>query len=181
MEYLRDRGTRLPAARIAERVGAAFQALDAALVPVTDEEARRRTLPGEWTVQEVVDHLVETHRASLDELRDLLADRRPSGGPIPASLQSPEPMAHRFQDLVEELRGLHVRILEVLGRAADRLTDARARVVMVIDVREQDGTERPLSWVEEVDWKAYAIIFRLHEVDHLNQIKKILAAGRAAA
>jgi hypothetical protein len=181
IEYLRERGTLLSASRIAERVGAAFQALDGVLAEISDEEARRRSPQGEWTVQDVVDHLVETHRASLDELRDLLAGRRPPGGPIPAGLQSSEPMTHRFQDLVEELRGLHLRILEVLHRAPDQLTDARAPVVMVINVRDPDGTERPLHWIEEVDWKAYAIIFRLHEVDHLNQVKKILAAGRAAA
>ncbi len=180
-QYLDERGTRLPAPRIAERVGAAFAATDAVLAEVTEAEAGRRALPGEWTVQEVVDHLVETHRPSLDELRDLLAGRRPPAGPIPAGLQSAEPMARRFPELVEELRGLHARILEVLSRAPDRPTAARAPVVMVINAREPDGSERPLHWVEDLDWKAYAIIFRLHEVDHLGQIKKVLAAARAAA
>jgi hypothetical protein len=31
-----------------------------------------------------------------------------------------------------------------------------------------------------LDWKAYAIVFRLHELDHLNQIKKTLKACRGA-
>ena len=30
--------------------------------------------------------------------------------------------------------------------------------------------------VEDVDWKTYAIIFRLHAIDHMNQAKKGLAA-----
>ncbi len=181
MAYLRERGTEQPAARIAERVGAAFAAMDAFLADVSEAEARRRPEPGEWSIQEVVDHLVETHRASLGELRDLLADRRPAGGPIPAALQSAAPMALRVDDLVAELRGLHVRILEVLHRAPDRPTAARAPVVMVINAREPDGAERPLHWVEDLDWKAYAIIFRLHEADHLAQIKKALKAVRPAA
>jgi hypothetical protein len=181
MEYLRERGTELPAPRIAERVGAAFAAMDALLAGVSEAEARRPPRPGEWAIQEVVDHLVETHRASLDELRDLLAGRRPAGGPIPAALVSAAPLALRFGDLVEELRGLHARILDVLHRAPDRPTAARAPVVMVINAREPDGSERPLSWIEEVDWKAYAIIFRLHEADHLSQIKKALAAVRPGA
>jgi hypothetical protein len=31
-----------------------------------------------------------------------------------------------------------------------------------------------LQWIEECDWKACAIIFRLHELDHLNQSRKAL-------
>ena len=42
------------------------------------------------------------------------------------------------------------------------------------------GSGAPLHWIEELDWKAYAITaFRLHEIDHLNQGKKVLQAVRA--
>ena len=34
----------------------------------------------------------------------------------------------------------------------------------------------PLHWVEDLDWKAYAIVWRLHVIDHLKQAKKVLAA-----
>jgi hypothetical protein len=179
--YLAERGTALPAPRIAERVGAAFAATQALLGEVRETEARRAPGPGEWAIQEVVDHLVETHRASLDELRALLAGRRPDGGPIPAALQSAAPLAPEFADLVAELRGLHARILEVLHRAPDRPTSARAPVVMVVNARDADGVERPLHWIEELDWKAYAIVFRLHELDHAGQVKKALRALRADA
>ena len=61
------------------------------------------------------------------------------------------------------------------------MTDARAPLVMVINAREPDGREAPVHWIEELDWKAYAVTaFRLHELDHLNQIKKTLKAGLAA-
>jgi len=147
---------------------------------VSEEEARTRALPGEWTIQEVVDHLVETHRPSLDELRDLLANRRPPGGPIPASLQSADPMARRFEDLLRDLRTVHAGVLGVLSAAPDRMTDARAPIIMVVNVKEPDGQETSLHWTEELDWKAYAVTaFRLHEIDHLNQAKKILKAARA--
>jgi hypothetical protein len=36
----------------------------------------------------------------------------------------------------------------------------------------------PYEWIEDLDWKAYAIVLRLHAVDHLNQAKKVLAAAR---
>ncbi len=180
LEYLTKKGTLLPAAQIHERVAAPFATLEAMLDGITEQEARQRAIPGEWTIQEVVDHLLETHRPSLHELRELLANRRPAGGPIPASLQSADPTGRRWDDLVAELKAVHAEVLRTLAAAPDRMTDARAPLVMVIYVKEADGREAPLHWIEELDWKAYAIIFRLHELDHLNQIKKTLKAARVS-
>jgi len=179
-EYLHDKGTCLTAAKVHERVAAGFAALEAFLDGVTEEEARVRALPGEWSIQEVADHLVETHRPSLEELRDLLAGRRPPGGPIPAGLQSRDPLARPWTELLGELKRLQAEVVEVLGAAPDRLNAARAPVVMVINVKEPDGRETPLHWIEELDWKAYAIIFRLHVLDHLGQARKVLRALREA-
>ena len=179
-EYLHDKGTRLTAAKVHERVEAGFAALEALLDGVTEAEVRVQALPGEWSIQEVADHLVETHRPSLGELRDLLAGRRPPGGPIPAGLQSRDPLARPWAELLGELKRLQTEIVGALGAAPDRLNDARAPVVMVINVREPDGRETPLHWIEELDWKAYAIVFRLHVLDHLNQAKKVLKAIQGA-
>ena len=49
---------------------------------------------------------------------------------------------------------------------------------MVVNVAGPDGRVRPLHWVEDLDWKAYAIVWRLHAIDHLKQLKKVLAAAR---
>lgn len=179
-EYLLEKGTLLPAAHIHERVAAAFGALERLLDGVSDGEARQRAIPGEWTIQEVVDHLVETHRPSVGELRELLDNRRPLAGPVPASLQSADPMGRPYQQLVSELKALHADILRTLSTAPDQLTEARAPLVMVINATSPDGPGVPLHWIEELDWKAYAVTaFRLHEVDHLNQAKKVLKALRA--
>lgn len=181
-EYLRDKGSLLPVSQIHERVGAAFAATETLLDGVTEGEARRRAIPGEWTIQEVADHLVETHRPSIDELRDLLAGRRPAGPPIPAGLHSRDPMSRPWPDVLQKLKAVHAEALEVLAHAADGyVTDARAPLVMVINVRDADGRQTPLHWVEELDWKAYAIVFRLHALDHLAQIKKTLKAARGGA
>jgi len=72
-EYFAANGTHAPAAQIHERVAAAFTALDAALTGVSAAQAARRPIPGEWSAQEIVDHLLETHRPSVDELRCVLA------------------------------------------------------------------------------------------------------------
>jgi DinB superfamily len=177
--YLRANGTEAPRQRIRERVAAAFASLERVVEGVAEGEARARPMPGEWSVLEVVDHLVETHRASIGELRDLLDDRRPTGAPIPAGLQSTKPSGRSWGDLVKDLAQVEAEVLSILDAApADRLGAARAPIIMVINVREADGRERPLHCVEEVDWKAYAIVFRLHVLDHLNQIRKTLGRSR---
>jgi len=177
-EYLDQQGSRRSAAQIRERVAAAFTAIEELLDGVSESEARGRGLAGEWSVQEIVDHLVETHEPSVVELRELLAGRSPADGPIPASLQSPDPFSRRWSDLRDALKRVQAQAVEVLAAAPDSPTDARAAVVMVINVKRADGGEEPLHWIEELDWKAYAIIFRLHVLDHLNQAKKVLRAAR---
>ena len=64
--YLRAKGTLQPVAIIAERVRAAFTAFEEVVDSVRAREATVVGIAGEWTVQEVVDHLVETERPSLD-------------------------------------------------------------------------------------------------------------------
>jgi hypothetical protein len=50
----------------------------------------------------------------------------------------------------------------------------------VINVREADGRQVPLHWTEEIAWKAYAVFaFRLHTLDHITQVKKLLSSARA--
>ncbi len=89
-------------------------------------------------------------------------------------------MSRPWPDLLNDLKRIQAEAVKVLGAAPDRPTDARAPVVMVINVMEPDGREQPLHWIEELDWKAYAIVFRLHVLDHLNQAKKVLKAIRGS-
>lgn len=165
---------------IREQIVAAFEALDAVLTGVSSEQACRVSIPGEWSVQEVVDHLLETYRPGVDELRCLLAGRRPPGEPIPAGLQSKAPLLRPWPWLVDELRRAHGAVVDLIAAVPeDFTTDARVPFVMVVNVPGPDGVVRPLEWIEEVDWKAYAIAsWRLHAIDHLNQVRKVLAAGR---
>jgi hypothetical protein len=172
--YLREKGTQAPIAQIRERVADAFAALDTLLDGVTESQARRRPGEDEWSVHEVLDHLVETHPRALDEMRALLENRHSPVSPIPAGLQSADPWARGWDDLRDALRRLHADVLDVLAKAPDRSTEARAPVVMVINARQPDGTARPMHWIEACDWKACAIIFRLHDLDHLSQVRKIL-------
>ncbi len=176
-EYLRTKGTLAPLPVIRERIADAFGALDAFLAPLSAAQAARLSIPGEWTIHEIVDHLVETHRPGLDELWSLLAGRRPPGEPIPAGLQSKAPRERPWPWLLEELRRVHGKILETLAAVPPEFTSgAKAPLVMVVNVKDADGRTAPLHWVEDLDWKAYALVWRLHVVDHLNQARKVLAA-----
>lgn len=57
--------------------------------------------------------------------------------------------------------------------------EAKAPIVKVLNVKNPDGSESPLHWIENLDWKAYsAVIFRLHEIDHLKQAKKAVRPRR---
>ena len=180
-DYLRTKGTETAAGVVVDRVRGALAALETCLGAVPAERAAVRTLDGEWSVQEITDHLLETHRPLLDELRCLLAGRRPPGEPVPASLQSKAALLRPWPWLLRDLKQVHQDIVATLSVVPASVTsDALAPVVMVINVPGPDGRPVPYEWVEDLDWKAYAIVLRLHTVDHLNQAKKVLAAGRAS-
>jgi len=178
-EYFRTKGTQLPVPVIRERIADAVRALDEFLVPLSAEQAARATVPGEWTIHEIVDHLIETYRPGLDELWCLLAGRRPPGEPIPAGLQSKAPLLRPWPWLRDELRRVHAEVLNTLDAVPpDFRTDAKAPLVMVVNVKDAQEKTTPLTWVEDLDWKSYAIVsWRLHAIDHLNHARKVLAAS----
>jgi hypothetical protein len=118
-------------------------------------------------VQEVVDHLIESHRPAGEELAGLLRGEVPPGDPIPASLQSPNAMEKEWPALIREMSAVHGRMASLVAEAPeDTPLDARAPLVMVINGME---------WIEELDWKAYVMAFRAHALGHAGQIRAILA------
>jgi hypothetical protein len=175
-DYLATRATRVTADVVRERVAAALTTLDEFLSGVTAAQAARVTIPGEWTIQEIVDHLVETYRPGIDELRCVLAGQRPPGEPIPAGLQSKAPRLRPWPWLLAELGRLNADVLALVASVPrDFETPARVPIVMVVNVPRAGGGFEPLHWVEELDWKAYAIAsWRLHPIDHLHQAKNTL-------
>jgi hypothetical protein len=179
-QYFRTRCTEAPAAAIRDGVRDACAALDAFLAAVPEAHVARRPAPGEWSVQEVVDHLVETYRPGLDELRCVLAGQTPPGEPIPASLQSKAPMLRPWSWLLRELSTLHADVAAVLAGASDVTSlGARVPIVMVVNVKQPGGGFTPIHWVEDLDWKAYAMTsWRLHPIDHMKQARAALAAAR---
>ena len=163
----------LAPAEVRAQVAAAFDSLAAALGEVRPERAAVRTIADEWSAQEVVDHLLETFRPGVDELRCLLAGVRPPGAPIPASLQSKAPSLRPWPWLLDELRRSEQDVLDLLSAApAGFAGPARAPIVMVVNVPDA----APLHWIQDLEWKAYALVsWRLHTIDHMKQIRRVLA------
>ncbi len=176
-EYFATRGTQAPVAALRGRIAEAFESLETFLDTVSPDAAARRAVPGEWAIHEIVDHLVETHRPGLDELWCVLAGRRPPGEAIPAGLGSKAPLTRPWPWLRGELARIHGEILKTLGAVPpDFATDARAPIVMVVNVVDERGKPVPVHWIEDLDWKAYSITWRLHVIDHLKQARRVLAA-----
>lgn len=182
LDYARRRGTQAPVDTIRAKVSATFRELEALLDSVPEELAARAPAPSSWSVHEVVDHLVESHRRAVEELAGLVSGRSPESGPIPAGLVSEAPFAKSWPAVVGELRAIHRRFESVLAGATDETPlTARAPIAMVVKCSTASGEARPVHWVEEFDWKAHAILFRVHSLEHVQQIRRILAVVGVAA
>lgn len=173
-------------ASITERLARTFGELDALLAEVPADVAARKPAGGGWSVHEVADHLVVSHRPAVGQLRDLLAGRTPTGGAIPAGLQCEAPEATPWRELAGELSRVHGAFLDTVRAAPDDAPlEPRAPVVMVVQCARPDGTHEPVHWIQSFHWKAFAILVRMHAHQHLAQIRRVLAevgvgAGGAA-
>src|SRR4030095_686754 len=114
-------------------------------------------------------------------------DRRPPAGNVPAprgraAVRAGPPararLLRRWSWLLDELRRTHRDVVELIGTVKpDFVTEARVPIVMVVNVSEDDIPPRALHWVEDLDWKAYALVsWRLHAIDHMKQARKVLTA-----
>ena len=177
LSYARRQGSEAPIDVIRGKVGATFRELETLLASVPAELTGQRPAESAWSIHEVVDHLVVSHRRAVEELTDLVAGRTPRSGPIPAGLVSDDPFAITWSDLVGELKAIHRRFVAALEGASDETPlTARAPIEMVVKCRQPDGRVEPVHWVESFDWKAYAILFRAHSIEHVHQIRRTLAA-----
>src|SRR5262245_25020378 len=133
VDYLRRKGTEAPAARLLAGLRTTLKRFEQAVDRVPGPLRARRPQPAAWSVQEVVDHLVETHRLAVGELRTLCAGRAPDGPPIPARLMSPAPLSRPWDPLVNDLKRVHADILAIVEGAGDRASlHPTAAFVMVV-------------------------------------------------
>jgi DinB family protein len=177
VDYLRTRAAGLDAPRIRARVRSAGAELEAALAGLGETDARRPTRPDEWTVAQVVDHVAQSTVRAAEELRHLLAGRRPPGPPIYEGLLSGA--AHRVPwfELVEGLREASAALDALLEEAARRsLSDVGAATVPTILTTGTPDGRGADPFTAELTWKEYALVQRLHFLDHREQIRRLRAA-----
>jgi len=71
--YLKRKGTEASAARLQAGLKATFRQFEQALDRVPEAVRSRRLSTSAWSIHEIGDHLVESHRPAVMELRDLCA------------------------------------------------------------------------------------------------------------
>jgi hypothetical protein len=179
LEHLRSRAASLGTAGIRERLRTAAGELEKAIAPVTEAEARLRPVANKWTVAEVVDHIAQTQIRAAEELRHLLAGRRPPGPPVYEALRSGAALWAPWAELVEGLRSANAELIDLLGSApeSEPAPDAPGvRTVLVVNRSLAGGGVAPQIFITHLDWREYALLQRLHLLDHRTQIKNIRAA-----
>jgi len=184
LEYLRKRSAELDAARIRTRIAAAARDLEETVALINAPEARLRPFEGKWTIAEVVDHVSQTNVRGAEELRHLLAGRRPPYPPVYEALRSGAGQWAPWNLLVEELGAANRAIVDALEGATDNPLDASTptvRTVMVALRKDANARQTPQLFFAELNWKEYALIQRLHFLDHRRQIKELRAACASAS
>ncbi|HEX2500805.1 MAG TPA: DinB family protein [Methylomirabilota bacterium] len=178
VDYLRTRAASLDAPRIRARVRAAGLELEAALSGMGEGDVRRAVRPGEWTVAQVVDHVAQSTVRAAEELRHLLAGRRPPGPPVYEGLLSGA--AHRvpWPELMEGLRQAKAELDAVLAEIAHRPPpdDGGPTVPTILTTGAPDAGGGVELVAVELGWREYALVQRLHFLDHREQIRGLRRA-----
>ena len=183
LDYIRTRAAALDPPRLRARVRAAAAELEAALAGLGEADARTAVRSGEWTVAQVVDHVAQSTVRAAEELRHLRAGRRPPGPPVYEALLSGA--AHRvpWTELVEGLREASTALDAALAPAEHPAPGAPSAVtapaVLVVSAPETGGA--PDIFAAELTWEEYALVQRLHFLDHRAQIRALRAALAASA
>jgi hypothetical protein len=179
LEFVAKRAKELSTAAIRDRIRNAAHELEQAVAPVTAAEARMRPANGKWTIAETVDHVSQTQIRGGEELRHLLEGRRPPHPPVYEALRSGAGQWAPWDLLKDELHAANQAMLDLLESAPEDppAPDApTVRTVMVTLRALPDGTTAPQLYFAELPWREYALLQRLHLLDHRTQVKKLRAA-----
>lgn len=182
LEYIRSRADALSPREIRDRTRAAAVQLENALAGVGEAEARGRPFEGKWTIAEVVDHVAQTQIRAVEELRHLLGGRRPPGPPVYDALRSGAAVWAPWAELVA---GMHAANAEFVALLSSALTATEllasdgspaARTILIVNRTQADGRTTPQLFAAELGWKEYALVQRVHLLDHRLQVNKLRAA-----
>src|SRR5262245_39743717 len=156
--YLAAQSAKLSAADLCQRLEEAAAEFFAVVECGTDAIARQVPAEGQWTLAQIVDHVVMTLDDVTGIMRGLAGGRPPA---IPMSSHEPVNAGLALDALVARLRRSHAAATEFLAaQGAEPHVD--------LHVSEPD--------FGELNWKGYALILRLHDKDHAQQARATLEA-----
>jgi hypothetical protein len=176
MDYLKTRAAALTTAMIRERIRAAARELEVVAAEVSAADARSRPVAGKWNIAEVVDHISQTQIRGAEELRHLLAGRRPPLPPVYEGIRSGAAQWLPWPMMLKELHAANEAMLELMDSAPEGPVPDGAPTVKTVMVTLRvlpDGSEGPQIYFAELGWKEYALLQRLHLLDHRTQIRKL--------
>jgi hypothetical protein len=176
MDYLKTRAAEMSTSAIRERIRTAAKELENAVAAVPEPDARIRPVPGKWHIAEVVDHISQTQIRGTEELRHLLAGRRPPLPPVYEALRSGAGQWAPWAMLVNDLHAANAAMVDLLETATDDPGSQTVTTVMVALRKVDEDRTEPQIWFAELPWKQYALLQRLHLLDHRTQVKKLHAA-----
>ena len=178
MDYLTVRATSMTPQNLLARMRQATEEFEATIRGLDQELGRAAMPPGEWTIAEVVDHVAQTQIRAAYELRDLLEGRRPPGPPVYDALVSGAGRWASWNDLVAGVLAANAEFDRVLASASERNSSftPTARTILVVNRKLMGGVIEPEVFEAELDWKGYAMVQRLHLLDHRTQVRKTLVA-----
>lgn len=182
VEYLETRTATLAPEAIRDRLRASSTQFENDAAAVSEEQARSHPIAGKWSIAEIVDHVAQTQIRSAEELRHLVAGRRPPYPPVYEGLRSGAPDFAPWSELLEGLRAANHEVVAVLDAALSAPESVRATVDAVVVVTRAlgDGRTAPQRFVVELGWREYGLFCRMHLMDHWNQIKKLVSAANGA-
>lgn len=177
--YLERKGTQADWAAVQLDVAKTFARLESLIEAIDETMVRQAPLGGGWSIYQVVDHLVESHRPAVEQVQRALAGEDP-GAAIPAGLLSARPYVRQWRALVDALKNVHHGFLAALTAGIDGQMGGRIPVVMVVREAVEDEDAAPggevREWIEPLDPKAFAIALKAHSLEHVAQIQRILAS-----
>ena len=160
--YLKSQGTKLSAEQIRDRIQEAGDEFLGVVRDVSESVTRRSPAPGEWSLAEILDHVIHTHERITRVIDGLVAGRKP-GAPMEIGATSGI-AALPWPELLARLRRNQSALSALLTGNRDEPN---------ADLRVSEG------YFGDVNWKEYALILRLHYKDHAGQARKTLEALRA--
>src|SRR5262249_40947517 len=123
----------------------------------------------------------QTQVRGTEELRHLLAGRRPPLPPVYEALRSGAGQWAPWEMLVAELHDANqamVEVLEGVDVVAPVSNAPTVKTVMVALRKLDDGRTEPQIFFAELGWKEYALLQRLHLLDHRTQVKNLIGSMR---